>query len=62
MKSLLDPSFEYVPSVNTDIRKTFERIRREQDQARQRELRDALHRINVWNTDEDTGRPIEETF
>ena len=29
MKSLLDPSFKYVPSVETDIRKTFARIRRE---------------------------------
>jgi hypothetical protein len=30
MKSLLDPSFNYVPSIRTDIRKTFARIRREQ--------------------------------
>jgi hypothetical protein len=30
MKSLLDPSFQYVPSIRTDIRKTFARIRREQ--------------------------------
>ena len=29
MKSLLDPSFKYVPSVETDIRKTFARVRRE---------------------------------
>ena len=29
MKSLLDPSFRYVPSIRTDIRKTFARIRRE---------------------------------
>ena len=29
MKSLLDPTFKYVPSVETDIRKTFARIRRE---------------------------------
>ena len=29
MKSLLDPTFRYVPSVQTDIRKTFARIRRE---------------------------------
>jgi len=29
VKSLLDPSFKYVPSVETDIRKTFARIRRE---------------------------------
>jgi hypothetical protein len=30
MKSLLDPSFRYTKSINTDIRKTFARIRREQ--------------------------------
>jgi hypothetical protein len=29
MKSILDPSFRYTPSVRTDIRKTFARIRRE---------------------------------
>jgi len=30
MKSILDPSFRYVKSTDTDIRKTFARIRREQ--------------------------------
>lgn len=30
MKSILDPTFQYIPSVETDIRKTFARIRREQ--------------------------------
>ena len=29
MKSILDPSFRYVPSAQTDIRKTFARVRRE---------------------------------
>jgi hypothetical protein len=29
MKSILDPSFCYTPSLQTDIRKTFERVRRE---------------------------------
>lgn len=33
MKSVLDPSFRYTPSVKTDLRKTFARIRR-----REREL------------------------
>lgn len=32
-KSLLDPSFRYVSSAATDIRKTFARIRREQKAA-----------------------------
>ena len=30
MKSILDPSFRYTPSFETDVRKTFEGIRREQ--------------------------------
>jgi hypothetical protein len=30
MKSILDPSFRYTPSHETDLRKTFERARREQ--------------------------------
>lgn len=30
MKSILDPSFQYTPSAQTDLRKTFARIRREQ--------------------------------
>jgi hypothetical protein len=33
MKSILDPSFRYVPSHATDVRKTFERIRREREAA-----------------------------
>jgi hypothetical protein len=32
MKSILDPSFRYTPSVQTDLRKTFAKIRREQGQ------------------------------
>ena len=30
MQSILDPSFKYTSSVNTDIAKTFARIRRAQ--------------------------------
>lgn len=30
MKSILDRSFRYTPSTQTDLRKTFARIRREQ--------------------------------
>ena len=29
MKSILDPSFKYVPAAHTDIKPTFARIRRE---------------------------------
>jgi len=35
VKSILDPSFRYVPSYETDVRKTFERKRREQAEAAQ---------------------------
>ena len=34
MKSILDPSFHYVPSAQTDLRKTFSRIRREMARAK----------------------------
>ena len=30
VKSILDPTFRYTKSIDTDIRKTFARIRREQ--------------------------------
>jgi len=30
VKSILDPSFRYIPSFNTDLQKTFARIRRDQ--------------------------------
>jgi len=36
MKSILDPSFRYTSSLHTDVRKTFQRIRREQQQQQQR--------------------------
>ena len=31
MKSILDSSFKYTPSIHTDVRETFCRIRREQE-------------------------------
>ena len=31
MKNILDRSFRYVPSHATDLRKTFERIRKERE-------------------------------
>ena len=30
MKSILDPTFRYIPSIHTDIARTFARVRREQ--------------------------------
>jgi len=34
MKSILDRTFEYVPAAKTDLKKTFDRIRRMQKQLR----------------------------
>ena len=36
MKHILDSSFHYRPSFDTDVRKTFEKVRRQQ-QSRERE-------------------------
>jgi len=34
-KRILDRSFRYVPSHETDVRKTFERVRKEREAAQQ---------------------------
>lgn len=41
-RSILDRSLRYRPSFATDVRKTFERIRRKQQEAREKVL--PLHR------------------
>lgn len=40
MKSILDPTFRYTSSANTDLRKTFARIRRESRRQTQVSTRD----------------------
>ena len=47
MKRILDATFRYRPSFETDIRKTFQRVRREQREARreERESREANVRV-----------------
>ena len=40
MKSILDPTFRYTSSANTDLRKTFARIRRESRRQAQSTTRD----------------------
>jgi hypothetical protein len=35
MKSIFDPTFRYTPSFNTDLRKTFNRIRHERRRSEQ---------------------------
>ena len=50
MKSILDSDFEYTPSVETDIRATFERVWRELD------TRDQSH---TSSAEDCTGSPAE---
>lgn len=47
MKSILDPSFRYTPSANTDVRKTFARIRRDQQAMAKRHAQEGLACVNV---------------
>ena len=42
MKSILDPTFRYVSSANTDLRKTFARVRREARRESLAPARDAV--------------------
>lgn len=39
MKHILDSSFRYKPSFDTDVRKTFERVRRQQQTRERPQLR-----------------------
>ena len=41
MKSILDPSFRYTKSVETDLRKTFARVNRELRKQRQQQQEQA---------------------
>ena len=42
MKSVLDRSFQYTPAVETDLKKTFARVRRQlKEQEKERLLADA---------------------
>ena len=53
MKSILDPTFRYTSSANTDLRKTFARIRREtRRQAQSTTVRD----------DVDPGKKVTPIF
>ena len=55
MKSILDPSFKYTSSVETDLRKTFARVKRDLRKTQKAATpsnvqplrRDAPHRIKV---------------
>lgn len=43
MKSILDPTFRYTPSFDTDLRRTFARIRRELPPQMKRSAHTAEH-------------------
>jgi hypothetical protein len=47
MKHILDSEFRYRPSFDTDVRKTFEKARRQQQQARGREQTSAEPEVKV---------------
>ena len=55
MKSLLDPSFKYTSSANTDIRKTFARARREMRQAKEAQAKEATRKVIAEHLDLSTG-------
>ena len=46
-KSLLDPTFTYRNAANTNVRATFERVRREQQEARRQRECDAAKVIAI---------------
>ena len=43
MKHILDSDFHYRPSFDTDVKKTFEKIRRQQMQAKEQQAKDRAH-------------------
>lgn len=45
MKSILDPTFHYIPAAQTDLRKTFSRVRR--DMAKAKALEAVRHGAKV---------------
>jgi hypothetical protein len=60
MKSILDPSFRYVPSTSTDLRKTFSRIRREMQRASAQDARSSSSpapRVLVFDRAKELGTP-----
>jgi hypothetical protein len=62
MKTIFDRNFRYVPSVATDLRKTFARIRREQQSQKQlstpRSLSDARENVVTLNAQKTGAKRI----
>jgi hypothetical protein len=52
MKHILDSSFRYKPSFDTDVRKTFERIRKQQQpKAKEQQAANQEVRVKVLQLD-----------
>jgi hypothetical protein len=45
MKKITDPSFVYTSADKTDVRQTFNRIRKEQEEERQKQKEEAAARL-----------------
>ena len=52
MKHILDSKFQYKPSFATDVRKTFDRVRREQRTDERREAKTTTPEIRVVRLDQ----------
>jgi hypothetical protein len=48
MKSILDKSFRYVPAAATDVKATFERVKKEREEQKRREQEQKLDRVIKW--------------
>ena len=61
MKSILDPTFRYVSSVDTDLRKTFARVRREMrgGAGKERNSVEASSAPNVLPIQRRSGAPLQ---
>ncbi len=59
MKSVFDASFRYTPSFGTDVRKTFERLRRER-QAQARRIARAAEPLVTPPPQSRTMSPLSE--
>jgi hypothetical protein len=55
MKSILDPAFKYRSSANTDLRKTFARVRREQRKAQQTKDAQQVHVTPIFRSQRPAG-------
>jgi hypothetical protein len=52
MKHILDSSFRYKPSFDTDVRKTFERVRRQQQPKAKEPSKGGEVRVKVLQLDQ----------